>query len=65
MLHLAARYADIWHRALTASPRQIAAGLRAFHDAGFAEVQVWLQPPTSARLETFAPVLDSLAHERG
>jgi alkanesulfonate monooxygenase SsuD/methylene tetrahydromethanopterin reductase-like flavin-dependent oxidoreductase (luciferase family) len=46
--------------ALTGSREEIAAGLRRFGDAGFSQVQVWLQPPTLAGLEAFAPVLDRL-----
>jgi alkanesulfonate monooxygenase SsuD/methylene tetrahydromethanopterin reductase-like flavin-dependent oxidoreductase (luciferase family) len=45
---------------LTGSPAEIAAGLRAYADAGVSHVQVWLEPNTPAGIEAFAPVLDEL-----
>jgi alkanesulfonate monooxygenase SsuD/methylene tetrahydromethanopterin reductase-like flavin-dependent oxidoreductase (luciferase family) len=45
---------------LTGSPVEIAAGLRAYADAGISHVQVWLEPNTPAGIEAFAPVLDEL-----
>ena len=45
---------------LTGSPEEIAAGLRAYADAGVSHVQVWLEPNTPAGIEAFAPVLEAL-----
>ena len=45
---------------LTGSAAEIAAGLRAYADAGVGHVQVWLEPNTPAGIEAFAPVLDAL-----
>jgi alkanesulfonate monooxygenase SsuD/methylene tetrahydromethanopterin reductase-like flavin-dependent oxidoreductase (luciferase family) len=45
---------------LTGSPAEIAAGLRAYADAGLSHVQIWLEPNTPAGIEAFAPVLDEL-----
>jgi alkanesulfonate monooxygenase SsuD/methylene tetrahydromethanopterin reductase-like flavin-dependent oxidoreductase (luciferase family) len=45
---------------LTGSPAEIAAGLRAYADAGLSHVQVWLEPNTPAGIEAFAPVLQEL-----
>jgi len=45
---------------LTGSPAEIAAGLRAYADAGVSHVQVWLEPNTPAGIEAFAPVLEEL-----
>jgi hypothetical protein len=40
------------------TPKEIAAGLLAYRDAGYGEVQVWLQEPSVAAVEAFAPALD-------
>ena len=45
---------------LTGSSAEIAAGLRAYADAGLSHVQVWLEPNTPAGIEAFAPVLEEL-----
>jgi alkanesulfonate monooxygenase SsuD/methylene tetrahydromethanopterin reductase-like flavin-dependent oxidoreductase (luciferase family) len=45
---------------LTGSPADIAAGLRAYVDAGVNHVQIWLEPNTLAGIEAFAPVLAEL-----
>jgi alkanesulfonate monooxygenase SsuD/methylene tetrahydromethanopterin reductase-like flavin-dependent oxidoreductase (luciferase family) len=45
---------------LTGSPAEIAAGLRAYADAGLSHVQVWLEPNTPAGIEAFVPVLEEL-----
>ena len=44
--------------ALRGSPEEIAAGLLSYRDAGYGEVQVWLQEPSVAAIEAFAPALD-------
>jgi alkanesulfonate monooxygenase SsuD/methylene tetrahydromethanopterin reductase-like flavin-dependent oxidoreductase (luciferase family) len=43
--------------ALTGTPDEIAAGLRVYADAGYSEVQVWLNQPTIEGIEAFAPVI--------
>jgi alkanesulfonate monooxygenase SsuD/methylene tetrahydromethanopterin reductase-like flavin-dependent oxidoreductase (luciferase family) len=45
---------------LAGTPAEIAAGLRAYADAGLSHVQVWLEPNTPAGIEAFAPVLEEL-----
>jgi alkanesulfonate monooxygenase SsuD/methylene tetrahydromethanopterin reductase-like flavin-dependent oxidoreductase (luciferase family) len=45
---------------LTGSAEEIAAGLRAYADAGVSHVQVWLEPNTMAGIAAFAPVLEEL-----
>jgi alkanesulfonate monooxygenase SsuD/methylene tetrahydromethanopterin reductase-like flavin-dependent oxidoreductase (luciferase family) len=45
---------------LTGTPAEIAAGLRAYADAGLSHVQIWLEPNTPAGIEAFAPVLAEL-----
>jgi alkanesulfonate monooxygenase SsuD/methylene tetrahydromethanopterin reductase-like flavin-dependent oxidoreductase (luciferase family) len=45
---------------LTGSVAEIAAGLRAYADAGVSHAQVWLEPNTLAGIEAFAPVLQEL-----
>ncbi|MBA2597770.1 MAG: LLM class flavin-dependent oxidoreductase [Chloroflexia bacterium] len=45
---------------LTGSPVEIAAGLRAYADAGVSHIQVWLEPNTPAGIAAFAPVLAEL-----
>ena len=45
---------------LTGSSAEIAAGLRAYADAGLSHVQVWLEPNTPAGIEAFVPVLEEL-----
>jgi alkanesulfonate monooxygenase SsuD/methylene tetrahydromethanopterin reductase-like flavin-dependent oxidoreductase (luciferase family) len=45
---------------LTGSPAEIAAGLRAYADAGVSHVQVWLEPNTPEGIEAFARVLEEL-----
>ncbi|MDQ3226761.1 MAG: LLM class flavin-dependent oxidoreductase, partial [Chloroflexota bacterium] len=45
---------------LTGSPAEIAAGLRAYADAGISHIQVWLEPNTPAGIAAFAPVLAEL-----
>jgi alkanesulfonate monooxygenase SsuD/methylene tetrahydromethanopterin reductase-like flavin-dependent oxidoreductase (luciferase family) len=45
---------------LTGNSEEIAAGLRAYADAGVSHVQVWLEPNTRAGIEAFAPVLEAL-----
>jgi len=44
--------------ALTGSPREIATGLRRYADAGYTQIQVWLNDGTVAGIEAFAPVLE-------
>jgi alkanesulfonate monooxygenase SsuD/methylene tetrahydromethanopterin reductase-like flavin-dependent oxidoreductase (luciferase family) len=44
--------------ALRGTPEAIASGLLAYRDAGYGEVQVWLQEPSVAAVEAFAPALD-------
>ena len=46
--------------ALRGSSQEIAAGLRLYADAGYSDVQVWLQNQTIEALEAFAPVLELL-----
>jgi alkanesulfonate monooxygenase SsuD/methylene tetrahydromethanopterin reductase-like flavin-dependent oxidoreductase (luciferase family) len=46
--------------ALRGSSAELAAALRRFADAGFHQVQVWLNVPTVAGIEAFAPVLEAL-----
>ncbi|MCC7023940.1 MAG: LLM class flavin-dependent oxidoreductase [Thermomicrobiales bacterium] len=46
--------------ALTGTPEEIAAGLRTYADAGYSQVQVWLNPGTIEGVEGFAPVLELL-----
>lgn len=46
--------------ALTGSPEEIAAGLRRYADAGYSQIQVWLNPGTIEGIEGFAPVLEIL-----
>ncbi|MBA3518938.1 MAG: LLM class flavin-dependent oxidoreductase [Rhizobiales bacterium] len=48
---------------LTGSTEEIAAGLRAYADAGISHLQVVLEPATPAGIEAFAPALEQL--ERG
>ncbi len=45
---------------LHGSPEEIAAGLRAYADAGVSHLQVWLEPNTLGGIEAFAPVLEAL-----
>ena len=45
---------------LSGSPAEIAAGLRAYGDAGISHLQVWLEPNTPAGIVAFAPVLQEL-----
>jgi probable F420-dependent oxidoreductase len=42
------------------TPPQLADSLRAHAAIGLAQVQVWLEPPTMAGIEAFAPTLDLL-----
>jgi hypothetical protein len=44
--------------ALRGTTAEIAAGLLAYRDAGYGEVQVWLQEPSVAAVEAFAPALN-------
>ena len=44
--------------ALRGTPEEMAVKLRMYADAGYRDVQVWLQEPTVAAVEAFAPVLD-------
>ena len=44
--------------ALRGTPEQIAGGLLTYRDAGYGEVQVWLQEPSVAAVEAFAPALE-------
>ena len=46
--------------ALTGTPEQIAAGLRTYADAGYSQVQVWLNQQTTEAIEAFAPTLEIL-----
>jgi alkanesulfonate monooxygenase SsuD/methylene tetrahydromethanopterin reductase-like flavin-dependent oxidoreductase (luciferase family) len=45
---------------LTGSVEAIAAGLRAYADAGMSHLQVWLEPNTPAGVDAFAAVLERL-----
>jgi alkanesulfonate monooxygenase SsuD/methylene tetrahydromethanopterin reductase-like flavin-dependent oxidoreductase (luciferase family) len=47
-------------RPLAGDPTEIAAGLRAYADAGLAEVQLVVDPITSASIEALGPVLAAL-----
>jgi alkanesulfonate monooxygenase SsuD/methylene tetrahydromethanopterin reductase-like flavin-dependent oxidoreductase (luciferase family) len=47
---------------LTGGVEEIAAGLRAYGDAGVSHVQVWLEPNTLVGIEAFAAVLELLDH---
>ena len=44
--------------ALRGTTEEIAAGLLAYRDAGYGEAQVWLQEPSVAAVEAFAPTLE-------
>jgi hypothetical protein len=44
--------------ALTGTPDEIAAGLRVDADAGYSQVQVWLNQPSIEGIEALAPVLE-------
>jgi alkanesulfonate monooxygenase SsuD/methylene tetrahydromethanopterin reductase-like flavin-dependent oxidoreductase (luciferase family) len=46
--------------ALTGSPARIAEALCAYADAGFCEVQLWVEPGTRAGIEEFSQVLELL-----
>jgi alkanesulfonate monooxygenase SsuD/methylene tetrahydromethanopterin reductase-like flavin-dependent oxidoreductase (luciferase family) len=46
--------------ALSGSPEELAATVRAYGDAGIEHVQVWLDPNTIAGIEALAPVLELL-----
>ncbi|HZA93884.1 MAG TPA: hypothetical protein VE420_14770, partial [Gemmatimonadales bacterium] len=43
--------------ALSGTPDEIAAGLRVYADAGYRQVQVWLNQQTIEGIEAFAPVM--------
>ncbi|HET7036744.1 MAG TPA: LLM class flavin-dependent oxidoreductase [Thermomicrobiaceae bacterium] len=45
---------------LTGTPEEIAAGLRAFGEAGADQVITWIEPTTLEGIERFAPVLEHL-----
>ena len=45
---------------ISGAPAEIAAGLRAYGDAGISHLQVWLEPNTPAGIAAFAPVLEEL-----
>ena len=45
---------------ISGSPAEIAAGLRAYGDAGVSHLQVWLEPNTPEGIAAFAPVLQEL-----
>lgn len=49
--------------AVTGSSEEIAAGLRNYADAGYSQVQVWLNLNNAAGIEAFAPVLELLDRE--
>jgi alkanesulfonate monooxygenase SsuD/methylene tetrahydromethanopterin reductase-like flavin-dependent oxidoreductase (luciferase family) len=53
-----ARRPDATH--LTGTADEIAAGLRAFADLGVGHLQIIIDPPTVAGIESFAPVLELL-----
>ena len=46
--------------ALTGTPEDLAAALRAYADVGITHVQLVLEPCTPAGIEAFAPVLEQL-----
>ena len=46
--------------ALTGTPEEIAAGLRAYADEGIEHVQVHILPMTAVGIERFVPVLEAL-----
>ena len=46
--------------ALTGTPEEIAAGLRAYLDEGITHVQAHILPMTADGIEAFAPVLEAL-----
>jgi alkanesulfonate monooxygenase SsuD/methylene tetrahydromethanopterin reductase-like flavin-dependent oxidoreductase (luciferase family) len=45
---------------ISGSPAEIAAGLRAYGDAGISHLQIWLEPNTPEGIAAFAPVLEEL-----
>jgi len=45
---------------LTGTPAELAAGLKAYADAGISHLQVWLEPNTLSGIEAFARVLEEL-----
>lgn len=45
---------------ISGSAAEIAAGLRAYGDAGISHLQVWLEPNTPEGIAAFAPVLEEL-----
>ena len=47
---------------LTGTPEELAAGLRAYADAGISHAQVWLEPNTLVGIEAFSRVLELLDH---
>ncbi len=50
-------FEGLWYRG---SPQELARTLRAYPEAGFDRVEVWLNPPTVEAIDAFAPVLDHL-----
>ncbi|MDQ6908062.1 MAG: hypothetical protein M3176_14660, partial [Chloroflexota bacterium] len=46
--------------AITGSPDEMAAQLRAFADEGISHIQIWTSPRTVEGIERLAPVLESL-----
>lgn len=46
--------------ALSGSPEEIATGLHRYAEAGYTQIQVWLNDGTVAGIEAFAPVLEIL-----
>lgn len=46
-------------QALSGTPEEIAAGLRAYARAGFTHVQIWLEPSSLAGVEAFGKVLEA------
>ena len=55
---------DITSGALTGSPEELAAALRAFARQSISHVQIYLAPNTLVGIEAFAPVLELLDCER-
>jgi probable F420-dependent oxidoreductase len=45
---------------LTGTPAELAAGLKAYADAGISHLQVWLEPNTLSGIEAFGRVLEEL-----
>ena len=54
-------YEGAFGSAITGSAEEIADALRAVHSAGFSQLEVLIEPMSTAGLEAMAPVLELLA----